>query len=289
MLCCAGLMLTFATGLWNIGVEGQITLGAIAATATLRAGFASLPPALLVFLAALAAMAGGAAWGALVGVLRRYGGVHEIFGGLGFNFIAGSLTVYLVLGPFKRAGIASTSGTEPFDPSLWLPPLSPAFPISIHELAAAFLVLLLAVYALKSSRLGLALRATGQNPGAAFRLGVPVARLVPLAMALCGAAAGLCGFFLVLGAGARHNLYPMISSGYGYLAILISMLAAGRPLMIAASALFFAALSMGSLQLALVLQLDSSFGGVMQGALVLAVILLRKDVLHSFRTTKEVE
>ena len=73
-------------------------------------------------LAALAAMLGGALWALLAGVLKLYGNVNEIFGGLGLNFIASSLTVYLVLGPWKRPGIGSTSGTQPFPPSLWLPP-----------------------------------------------------------------------------------------------------------------------------------------------------------------------
>ncbi|WP_343406274.1 hypothetical protein [Candidatus Amarolinea dominans] len=99
LLCAAGLLVTFAAGLWNIGIEGQVVLGAIFATGVLRWLQPSLPPALTLIAAALGAALGGALWGVLTGLLKRYGNVNEIFGGLGLNFIAGSLTVYLVLGP----------------------------------------------------------------------------------------------------------------------------------------------------------------------------------------------
>ena len=274
LLCAAGLLVTFAAGLWNIGIEGQVVLGAVCATGALFALDGAVRPGLALPLAALAGAAGGATWAAVAGGLKLAGKVHEIFGGLALNFIAGSLTVHLVLGPWKRPGIGSTSGTEPFRPELWLP--APAgFPVSPWELLLALAAIVLVGLALRGSRAGLRLRAIGQNARAAFLLGVPTGRYLLLAFAACGALAGLAGWMLVVGAGARHNLFPLISGGTGFLAILVVMLAGYRAGWAGPIAFFFAAVLMGSLQLALQRQLDSSLGGVIQGLLVLGVLAAR--------------
>src|SRR5439155_184719 len=86
-----GANLTFTAGLWNIGIEGQIVLGAIGATWAVRT-FPGLPAPVLLPLVLLGAALFGAAWGWLVGALKVYGNVHEIFGGLGLNFVAMGLT-----------------------------------------------------------------------------------------------------------------------------------------------------------------------------------------------------
>ena len=119
LLASAGLVITFSAGLWNIGVEGQVIVGAIAATWVAR----SLPgPVWVVLLATIVAGAiGGSVWALIAGALKTYGGVHEIFGGLGLDFVAAGLAVYLVLGPWKRTGVASTSGTDIFRQEAWMP------------------------------------------------------------------------------------------------------------------------------------------------------------------------
>ena len=225
LLCAAGLLITFAAGLWNIGIEGQVVLGAIFATGVLRwlqpSGSTELaqvlPPALTLIGAALGAALGGALWAVLTGLLKRYGNVNEIFGGLGLNFIAGSLTVYLVLGPWKRAGIGSTSGTEPFPPSLWLPAFR-GFQVSPVEILLALAAIAVVGVALRGTYFGLRLKAIGKNVRAAYTLGVSTDRHMLLAFAICGALAGLAGWVLIVGTSARHNLFPLISGGYGFLA-----------------------------------------------------------------------
>lgn len=273
LLCSAGLLITFAAGLWNIGIEGQIVMGAVFATGVLRATMNSLPPAAALALAALAGMVGGMLWAALAGALRLYGNVSEIFGGLGLNFIANSLTVYLVLGPWKKPGIGSTSGTDPFPSALWLPPLSRSFQVSAFEIALGVVAIALVAVALRGTYLGLRLKAIGKNLRSAYLLGIPTGRYMLLAFAICGGLAGLAGWLLVVGTSARHNLFPLISSGYGFLAILVVLLAGQSAVWSAPISFFFAAISMGSLQLTLQRQLDSSLGGVIQGLLVLAVLI----------------
>jgi len=278
LLCSAGLLITFAAGLWNIGIEGQVVMGAVFATGLMRILQDSVPPSAVLMLAALAGLSGGALWGMLVGGLRRYGNVNEIFGGLGLNFIAGSLTVYLVLGPWKRPGIGSTSGTEPFPPSLWLPPFRD-FQASPIEIILGLIAIASVAIALRGTHFGLQLRAIGKNVKAAFLKGIAVDRNIFLSFGLCGALAGLTGWILIVGTSARHNLYPLISSGYGYLAILVVLLANLKALWSVPISFFFAAISMGSLQLPLQRQLDSSLGGVIQGMLVLSIL-----VIHGIRS-----
>ena len=115
LLAASGVLVTFAAGLWNIGVEGQIVMGAVLTTWVLRLlQDSSLPPALVIILAMLAGMVGGALWAVLAGVLKTFGGVNEIFGGLGLNYVAAALYLWLIFGPWKRPGHGSMSGTVPF-------------------------------------------------------------------------------------------------------------------------------------------------------------------------------
>ncbi len=273
LLCCSGLLITFRTGLWNIGIEGQIVMGAIFATAVLRLSQDTLPPPITLTLALLAAMLGGMIWAIGGGILKLYGQVNEIFSGLGLNFIAGSITVYLVLGLWKRPGIGSTSGTVPFAPKLWLPAIQPEFNVSWVEVALGLAAISVVAILLANTHFGLRLKAIGKNLRATFLMGVPTDRYMLTAFGLCGSLAGLAGFVLVAGTSSRHQLYPLISGGYGFLAILVVLLGNSSPLTIIPISILFTAISMGSLQLAMQAQLDTSIAGVIQGMLVLTVLI----------------
>jgi simple sugar transport system permease protein len=268
VLAAAGLLITFAAGLWNIGVEGQIVFGAIAASLVARE--ASGPTWLIVTLALLAGFVGGGFWAFLAGLLRTYGKVNEIFGGLGLFFVAQALAVYLVLGPWKRPGVASTSGTEPFPRESWLPTLG-STRLSWVAVLVAVIAVLVVFYLLRGTRFGLRLKAVGNNMRSAFLLGIPTGRYMLAAFALGGGLAGLAG--AVQATGFHHKLVPSISGGYGFLAILVAMLAGYAARWIAPIAFVFAMLAVGSTLLPLRLGLDSSVGGVLQGVLVLFTIL----------------
>ena len=270
-LAALGLLYTFRIGLWNIGVEGQVIMGAVAATAVLRLDAAASHPALALIGAMVAALMGGAVWAGISGLLKTAGGVNEIFAGLGLNFVAQGLVLWLIFGPWKRAGVASMSGTEPFDPRLWLETAGPMrlSPAGLALVAAALVVTALV---LGRTRIGLNMKAVGGNAFAAALYGLRPGGWMLLAMALAGALAGLAGAFQA--AGVYHRLIPAISSNYGYLALLVVMLANYRLAPVPMVALFFAALNVGSIQLPMVLRLDSSLSGVIQGSLVLCALAL---------------
>jgi simple sugar transport system permease protein len=258
--------------LWNIGIEGQITLGAIFATWALRAlQGTAVDPAVAITASILAGMAGGALWAMLAGALKTFGGVNEIFGGLGLNFVASALNLWLIFGPWKRPGVASMSGTVPFARSLWLPTLSEQSRLAPAALIMALLAIAVVYSLIQGTYFGLRLKAVGRNATAAHLLGIPTWQNMMAAFALCGIFAGMAGAVQVTS--VYHRLIPSISSGYGYLGLMVAMLVNFKAGLAAPVALFFAALNVGSIQLPIVLKLDSSLAGVLQGTLVLFVLL----------------
>ena len=272
LLVTAGLLVTFSAGLWNIGAEGQITLGAIFTTGALRILQGSgLPPAAVVVVGLMAGGVGGMLWSALAGGLKTWGGVHEIFGGLGLNFVATAITLWLIFGPWQRPGIGSMSGTQPFPESLWMNECAIGH-VSPWALVLAVAGITIVGVLFRNTRAGLKLRAVGKNRVAAFRLGVPASRYIMLSFVLCGALAGLAGALQV--AAVYHRLIPSISSGYGFLGLMIALLIRFRAIWAVPVVLFFAAINVGSIQLPIALQLDSSLSGVLQGALVLFVLMV---------------
>lgn len=271
LLCAAGLTLTFAAGLYNLGIEGQMALGGIFAMGAMRA-LDTAPPPVAWGVALLAGMLGGALWAVGVGLLKLYGRVSEIFGGLGLNFLATGVALYLVFGPWKRPGTGSMSGTAPLPREYWLPTvarlrLAPVAPI------LALLAIAIVWFVLARTRWGLQLRAVGYNAAAAQRMGVPSDRRLLQALLACGACAGLAGGLQVLA--VYHALIPNISSGIGLLALLVVLLVNARPAWVLPVGALFATFTIGSTQLPLTLGADSSISGVLQGSLVLFALVMR--------------
>ena len=269
VLASAGLVVTFAAGMWNIGVEGQIAAGAVAAAFIARE--APGPPWAVVPLTIVAGAVGGGLWAMLAGALRTKGNVNEIFGGLGLDFVALGLTTYLVIGPWARAGTASTGGTDIFREEALLP--TTTLLGADAPLLAALLALagVLAVYLLlRGTMLGLRLKAVGKSPRSSHLLGIPNDRYIMGAFALGGALAGVAG--TIQATGFHHKLVPSVSGGYGFLGILVVLLAGLSARAIAPIAIFFVAVSAGSTLLELRLGLDSAFGGVLQSVIVLFVM-----------------
>ena len=210
-------------------------------------------------------------WAALAGALKTFGGVNEIFGGLGLNFVATALTLWLIFGPWQRPGVGSMSGTEPFPVTLWLPQL-PELRMSIWSLLLGILSVIVIYLVLRSTYFGLRLKALGKNIRAAFLLGIPTWQYMMLSFIVSGLLAGLAGAVQVVA--VYHRLIPSISSGYGFLGLLVAMLVNYHAIWAAFVAFFYASLNIGAIQLPIVLKLDSTLSGVLQGMLVLFVLIV---------------
>jgi simple sugar transport system permease protein len=271
LLSSTGLLVTFTAGLWNIGIEGQIVMGAIAASWV--ALFMEAPGPILILCEVLAAMLAGAMWAGLTGILKTRGGVHEIFGGLALNNLAIILTNYLISGPWQPPEGGTFRGTTPFQDAALMPRFAESrfAPIS---LVFALVALALVFVVLRGTTWGLKLKALGKNPRSAFLLGVSSEREALLSLIFCGALAGLAGSVRVLS--WFDSLRQSISGGIGFLALLVVMLASYQTLWVPFIAFFFSAVLNGSITLQLRTQLHSSLGGILTATMVLFVLLFGK-------------
>ncbi len=280
-----GLVLTFTAGLWNIGVEGQIIMGAIGSTFAVRLfaeqdvlGLGMNRATILITSFVFGAIA-GALWACVAAVLKTRGGVNEIFGGVALNFIAQTFNMYLISngGPWQPPGSRATE-TARF-PDIARLPAFEAYrrlsPVTIYVTVGAFA---LVFFIMAISRWGLQLRAMGRNQKSAFLLGVRTERNVILAMALCGALAGVAGTYRVL-APDVIKLTASPSGGIGFLAILVVLLSSHAILLVPFVSFVFAVLSKGGQRMESGFQwdhdltLDRSLVRVLQSTVVLMVVM----------------
>lgn len=212
-------------GLINVGVEGQLYMGAALATWGALT-FSNLPAWALVPLMVLLGMAGGAAWAFIPGYLRAIGLVNETITSLLLNSIAPKIVAFLIFGFWH--GPMDTNKTAAFVPAARLP----SFFGTRVDLSLVFAVALLVVYwyVMRYTRWGLEIRAIGGNPQAAVRNGIPLKTYIIGVMCVGGAIAGLAGTSLA--SGFYGLLLANFSSGSGYMGFLISWLSFGNPLAI---------------------------------------------------------
>jgi simple sugar transport system permease protein len=246
ILAGLGVALGFRAGLFNIGAEGQVIAGGLAA------GFVGfwlhgLPVVVHLPLAVLVGLAAGAAWGYIPGILKARTGAHEVITTIMLNYVAAYLALYLLsTSVFRRPGRTDPI-SEPVEVSARLPHLA-GQNLRLH---AGILVALLGAVAvawlLGRSTWGFELRVAGANPSAAQTAGISVARATVLAMVLSGGLAGLAGANQVLG--VQYTLAPGFSGGIGFEAITVALLGRANPFGVVVAALLFGALRAGGLQM----------------------------------------
>ena len=232
-------------GLFNIGVEGQLLVGALCAG---WIGFAvRLPAVIHLPLCMLAGIAGGAVWGFLPGLLKAKRGVHEVITTIMLNYIAFYLTHYLVMNPLKdRSTMAPQTPEIHSTASLGYVVESGGLHWGI--LIAAMCVIGFA-FLINRTVAGYELKTVGRAPDAARAAGISVSRTIILAMILSGGLAGLAGSVEVLG--VHHKFYDQFSPGYGFDSIAVALLGGNTALGTALAALLFGALRNGAVNMQL--------------------------------------
>ncbi|MCS7039157.1 MAG: ABC transporter permease, partial [Caldilineales bacterium] len=259
----------FRAGLFNIGVEGQLYIGAIT---SVWVGFAikGLPPIIHIPLALLAGAAGGALWAFIPAILKAKTGAHEVINTIMMNYIAFRLSEWLLSykGPLKRPD--SANPVSPFiEKSAELPRFFPE-PIRFH--LGFFIALGMAAFVfwfLFKTTWGFEVRTVGQNPDAARYAGMNITRNIIIAMCLSGALAGLAGANEVLG--VNHNLALAFSPGYGFDSIAIALVGKSHPLGVVLTALLFGTLRGGATRMQNLARIPVEIIDVIQ-ALVIAFI-----------------
>jgi len=216
-------LLTFRTGIFNIGVEGQFLMGAIA-SALAGIYFSGLPAPLHIALSLLAGGVMGALWGLIPALLKAYLGVHEVITTMMMSYIASYLTSYLVNYPFKAPGWVAQ--TEPVAKSALLPKILPPTQLSLSFIIALFFSFLVSFF-LFHTYLGFQVRAVGLNPEAAENKGIAIKNRQILAFLLSGFIAGIGGGGEILGVHGRF--VDGFSPGYGWDGIAVGLVGKLHP------------------------------------------------------------
>ena len=251
LLTGAAVALALEAGLFNIGAEGQLFMGAAAAAAWgafTRQWFgaetaSSLLVIATVFGGVLASFCAGALWGAIAGYLKTHRQVHEVLATIMLNFIAYAFVNWLVLNPLKNPDTQNLETVWIAEP-LRLPRL---WQHVTWGLPFALLIAVAALLAIKYSWWGFRVRATGQNSDAAKIGGIHTGKTMLQAMALSGGVAGLVGFHEVFL--NSYRLLDAFSASYGFTGLAIALLARGNVPTLIFSALLFAGLHKGALDL----------------------------------------
>jgi general nucleoside transport system permease protein len=234
-----GLALAFRGRVYNIGAEGQLFMGALAAGVVaifLPLGFDPL----LIAASVVAGVAAGAAWGGVVGVLRARWGVNEVITSLLLNFVAILIFTYCVRRPLRAPGSPDLQGRA-IDPNAALPTL-PDLAVHVGVFVAIALVPVV-LYVMTRTPFGMRVRMMGFNAEAARTAGVSSRRMIVGLMLISGGLAGLAGTLQTLGVAERLDLG--ISQGYGFTAIVVALLGRLNAVGVLLAALFIAVLQSG--------------------------------------------
>jgi simple sugar transport system permease protein len=235
--------LGFQCGLFNIGAEGQLFMGALAA-AFVGFTLTGLPIYIHLPLAVLAGMLAGGVWGAIPGLLKATTGAHEVINTIMMNYIAVKTVDYLVKNPLKDP-TASLDRTRFVAESARYPLLFPEL-----EIHTGFLLALLAIvfvwWFLFKTTWGFEIRTVGASPSAARYAGMSVGRNFVLAMGMSGALAAMAGIGVVLGRPSEYALKSAFAVGFGFDSIAVALLAKSHPFGILPAALLWAGLRNGA-------------------------------------------
>jgi simple sugar transport system permease protein len=270
-----GISVAYRSGIINIGAEGQMSMGILAATAVALA-LPDLPKYVLLPLAMIAGTLGGAAWGFIPGLLKAKLHVSELLSTVMLNYIAAQFYTFCLRGPMlDPAEITMGSGTPQsmrLTRAVWLDRLVPG--TRIHTgvyiaLALAFVIWLL----LWRTSWGYKMRAAGASERAARYGGIGVAGYLVVAMMISGAFAGLAGAVEV--AGVHRRAIEGITSGYGFSAIVVALFGGLHPAGIIPASFFFGLLIVGADMTQRMAGVPANMVLVLQGVIILVIVATR--------------
>ena len=263
MVAGLGVTLAFRVGLFNIGAQGQLIMGAICAA---YVGFTwDLPVGIHLIVSVLAGLIGGAVWGGVVGLLKAKTGAHEVIVTIMLNYVALSILRWLLtLDAFQVPG-SNDPKSPVVDSSARFPDL-----LGIHTgVYVGFLAAIGVWWLLSRSTIGFEMRAVGANPDAARTAGINISKAYILVMLLAGMLAGLAGVEQVNG--HEDPLTDGIAGSLGFDAITVALLGRGTPLGTVLAAILFGALDSGGRQMQAATGTPLDLTTVLQALIVLFV------------------
>jgi simple sugar transport system permease protein len=284
LLVGLGITIAFRGGVINIGGEGQLIVGALAATA-LALALPDWPGVILLPLVLLAGTLAGAAWGGVPGALKARLGVNEILSTIMMNQIAIQLANFLLRGPMidpKEIEAGTRIAQSALLPQqVWLIRLVPRTLLHGGAILAVVLAVLVYVFLWRTT-VGYRIRAVGLNPEASKYAGINVPLYQMLALVLGGAFAGLAGAVEVLG--VQHRMLEGLSGGYGFSGIVAALFGKLHPLGAIPASALFGGLLVGADKMQRAVQVPSSLIEALLGLVVLFVV--GSDIWVRYRAQK---
>jgi len=275
ILVALGIAVAFRSGILNIGAEGQIQVGIIAATAV-ALYLPGLPKFALLPLILIAGAIGGAFWGGIAGLLKSRLGVNEILSTVMLNYIAAQFYTFFLRGPFlDPAEMTMGSGTPQsmrFVKAAWLDRLIPGTRLH-YGLAIALVLAVFVYFLLWRTTAGFRMRAAGAEAKAARYAGVHVERYLVGAMLISGAFAGLAGAVEITG--VHRRAIEGVSSGYGFSGIVVALFGGLHPAGIVPAAAFFGLLLLGADMTQRAVGVPANMVLVLQGVIILVIVAAR--------------
>jgi simple sugar transport system permease protein len=273
LFTCTAVEIAFRAGYWNIGVEGQLLMGAVAAAGIGQLAHGWPPILVLPLMVAGGAVAGGT-WALAPALLRVRFGIDEVVTTLLLNPVALLVVQALLHGPWKDPETGSPESPR-IAAEAELPPLSDFIPLfersRLHlGFVLALVIIIVAWYVLSRTSVGLRVRAVGLSPHGARFAGIKVERTLLRVALVSGAIAGVAGVSEI--AGIQFRLTEGVSPGFGYTGIVVAMLGGLAMPGVLLAGLLLGDLSVGASSAARSLQIPSQLGDVVQGTLLLVVI-----------------
>ncbi len=266
LLAALAVALPLRAGLFNVGGEGQIYIGALF-TAIVALYAPPMNGTLHLVLAALAGALGGALWALIPAYLKAYRGINEVIVTLLLNYVGIHIVSYAAGGPMMEPGAPYPYSPE-IPKDLWLPLIMP--PTDAHAGVLVGLVLAVLLYLLmRFTTFGFAMTTVGSNASAARYAGISVRRQMIRAMMMGGALAGLGGSFEVLG--VKYRLFHLFSNGYGFDGIVVAFMADASLIYVPAAALFLSGLKAGAQLMQRAVGVESTVVDAIQGLVVIFV------------------
>lgn len=271
-----GVAVAFRAGLFNLGGEGQIYMGALASVLVVL-WFEGLPGPLLILIGLVAGMIGGALWGGIAGGLRSRLGLSEIITTIMLNFIAFWVVSYLVRGPIQDPDGAGYPYTKEIPEKAGLPIIGDAIPLgAILVLVAAIVVWVL----LERSRLGITIKALGAGEAASRFGGVRIERVGVFVMLVAGLLGGLAGAASLLGNEGR--LSDFFSPGWGFIGVMTALIGRGTAIGTAVAGLMIGFLMSGIAGAQSSVGIPDATAQILVGVFVLFLIIANTDIVARF-------
>ena len=270
ILLCISLAVTpaFKMRFWNIGAEGQVLAGGLAAAACMICLGGKVPNGLLIVLIVIAGIAAGAVWAVIPAIFKAKWNTNETLFTLMMNYVATQLVAYFIIVWESPKGSGKVGIINQSTEAGWLPQIG-GYKYLLTILVVAVLTVLVYIY-LNYSKHGYEISVVGESERTARYVGIKVGKVIVRTMLLSGALCGIAGVLLV--SGTDHTITTTIAGGQGFTAVMVSWLAKFNPLGMILTSFLLVFLDRGAGEISTAFGLNQSFADILSGIIIFFII-----------------